>query len=83
LLPGASDFTINDLNYSIRECFDAADKINYLSDGVNDRVKFSDIRQLERFRFLRDNDSAKRFYEEWKPKVEALKDMKNANEQKM
>lgn len=69
MLPGVTEFCRNDLNYSISEMFDLADKIYHVKKDLT----FSDIRRSEDFMFLKDIDSAKRFHEQWRPKAEKRK----------
>lgn len=69
MTPGLSEFARDDLNSTIERIFPVADRIYLLKEGAS----FSDIRQMEEFWFLKDIESAKRFYEEWKPKMKSHK----------
>jgi hypothetical protein len=69
MIPGVPEFMRDDLNYTIEHLFDISDTVYHIKEGTS----FSDIRQMEGFQFLRDIESAKRFYEEWKPKIKSRK----------
>jgi len=69
MIPGVPEFMRDDLNYTIEHLFDISDKVYHIKEGTS----FSDIRQLKGWRFLKDVKSAKRFYEEWKPKIKSRK----------
>lgn len=69
MIPGVPEFMRNDLNYTIKHLFDISDKISH----IKKETSFSDIRQTEGWQFLRNIESAKRFYEEWKPKIKSRK----------
>lgn len=69
MIPGVSDFTINDLNHTIEDLFDVADRENYLPQNTS----LTSLRQRPEVWFLKDIYSAKKFYDGWQIRIQELR----------